>query len=83
MEFEKNLKIRDNESLTYYQVDGILVDSVNERIPNEERIIGVEAMDKVGDCSEDYLYVSNDVEDKMYEIIVEHNQSFYRDVMGL
>ena len=83
VEFEKNLKIRDNESLTYYQVDGILVDSVNEQIRNEERVIGVEAMDKVGDCSEDYLYVSNDVDDKMYEIIVEHNQSFYRDVMGL
>lgn len=82
--FQRDIDKRDNETLTYYQEDGVLVDSANEIIRNEEEVIGVEAMEKIFDCGEDmeYVYVSDDQEDKMYEVVVEHNTSYYRDVMG-
>jgi hypothetical protein len=81
-DFEDDIKTRDNETLTFYQEDGVLVDDHNDRIENELRVVGKEFMDKVKDTDEDFLYVSNDIEDKMYEIVVNHNESFYRDIMG-
>ena len=80
-DFEEDIKTRDNETLTFYQEDGVLVDDHNDRVENELRVVGKEFMDKVVDTDEDFLYVSNDIEDKMYEIIVNHNQSFYRDIL--
>ena len=80
--FQRDINTRDNETLTYYQEDGVLVDAANNVIKNEETIIGVEASEKIFDCGDEYVYVSDEVNDKMYEIVVEHNQSFYRDVMG-
>lgn len=83
--FRRDIETRDNETLTYYQEDGVLVDSANNVIRNEEQVIGVEAMEKIFDCGEDvdYVYVSDEEDDKMYEIAVEHTQSYYRDVMGV
>jgi len=81
-EFQDDLNHRDNETLTYYQSDGVLVDDHNDKVENELRVVGKEFMEKVADTDEDYLYVSNDIEDKMYEIIVNHNESFYRDILG-
>ena len=82
--FQHDIDRRDNETLTYYQGDGVLVDYSNNVIKNEEDVIGSEAMDKIFDCGEgeDYFYVVDEQEDKMYEIVVEHEQSFYRDIMG-
>ena len=82
-DFEDDIKTRDNETLTFYQEDGVLVDDHNDRVENELRVVGKEFMDKVKDTDEDFLYVSNDIEDKMYEIVVNHNESFYRDIMGV
>jgi hypothetical protein len=82
-DFEEDIKTRDNETLTFYQEDGVLVDDHNDRVENELRVVGKEFMDKVKDTDEDFLYVSNDIEDKMYEIIVNHNESFYRDILGV
>lgn len=82
-DFEDDIKTRDNETLTFYQEDGVLVDDHNDRVENELRVVGKEFMEKVKDTDEDFLYVSNDIEDKMYEIIVNHNESFYRDIMGV
>ena len=81
--FQRDISRRDNETLTYYQEDGVLADSNNKVIENEETVIGVEAMEKIFDCGDDYVYVSDENDDKMYEIVVEHNQSFYRDVLGV
>lgn len=80
-EFAEDVERRDNETLTYYQEEGVLVDSTNEVIENEERYVGPDAMEKVFDTQEDFVYVSNDIEDKMYEIVVEHDGSFYRDAV--
>lgn len=82
-DFEDDIKTRDNETLTFYQEDGVLVDDHNDRVENELRVVGKEFMEKVKDTDEDFLYVSNDIEDKMYEIVVNHNESFYRDIMGV
>ena len=82
-DFQDDLSTRDNETLTFYQEDGVLVDDHNDKVENELRVVGREFMDKVVDTDEDFLYVSNDIEDKMYEIIVNHNQSFYRDILGV
>ena len=82
-EFRKDLNYRDSETVTYYQEDHMLVDSADMPIHDEERVVGTEALDELPETEEDYLYVSNDIENKMYEIIVEHNQSFYRDVLGM
>ena len=80
--FQRDINTRDNETLTYYREDGVLVDAANNVIKNEETVIGVAASEKIFDCGDEYVYVSDDINDKMYEIVVEHNQSFYRDVMG-
>lgn len=82
-DFQEDVQYRDNETLTFYQEDGVLVDDHNDVVENELRVVGKEFMEKVKDTDEDYLYVSNDIEDKMYEIIVNHNESFYRDIMGV
>lgn len=82
-DFQEDISYRDNETLTFYQEDGVLVDDHNEKVENELRVVGKEFMDKVKDTDEDFLYVSNDIEDKMYEIVVNHNESFYRDILGV
>ena len=80
--FREDLDYRDNETIVYYQEDGVLVDSANEVIKNQEDIIGDKLMGMIDDTEEDFLYVDNEFEDKLYEIVVEHNESFYRDVMA-
>lgn len=80
--FREDLDYRDNETIVYYQEDGVLVDSANEVIKNQEDIIGDKLMGMIDDTDEDFLYVDNEFENKLYEIVVEHNESFYRDVMA-
>lgn len=82
-DFQEDVAYRDNETLTFYQEDGVLVDDHNDKVENELRVVGREFMEKVRDTDEDFLYVSNDIEDKMYEIVVNHDQSFYRDILGV
>ena len=82
-DFQEDVGVRDNETLTFYQEDGVLVDDHNDKVENELRVVGREFMEKVKDTDEDFLYVSNDIEDKMYEIVVNHNESFYRDILGV
>lgn len=82
-EFRKDLNYRDCETITYYQEDHMLVDSCDMPIHDEERTIGQEALDELPETDKDYIYVSNDYDNIMYEIVVEHNQSFYRDILGM
>ena len=79
-QYDEDLLLRDSETLTFYQKDGILADSFDEPIPNQTDIIGYEAVEKASDTDEETIYVSNDFEEKIYEIVVEHNESFYRDI---
>jgi hypothetical protein len=79
--YNEDLQYRDNETLTYYVEDGILADAFDDPIQNAAEIIGIEAIEKAETTDEDEIYVSNDIEDKIYEIIVEHNESYYKDLM--
>lgn len=81
-QFKLESTFRENETITYYQEDGVLADSQDRRIRNQEKIIGRECAEMIDDTDKDFIYVSNDVENKLYEIIVDHNQGFYRDVVG-
>lgn len=79
--YEEDLNYRDSETLTYYQQDGILADAFDDMVPNSSQIIGIEAIEKADEADDDeVLYVSNDIEDKIYEVIVNRDESFYRDL---
>ncbi len=80
--FRQELAYRDDETITYYQQDGVLINSADQLIDNQERCIGLEALNEAKTTEEDYLYVDNLVEDKIYEICIEHRYSYYRDVMA-
>lgn len=79
--YSEDLQYRDSETLTYYVEDGILADAFDDPVQNAAEIIGIEAIEKAETTEEDEIYVSNDIEDKIYEIIVEHNESYYKDLM--
>ena len=81
--YMNDLQYRDNEQLIYYQEDGTLVDSANDIIPNEVEIVGYEVMDMIDDTNDDFIYALDDLDNKMYEISVEHNLSYTRDVLGI
>lgn len=81
--FNEEINYRDHEGLTYFQVDGTLVNASNDIIIKEEEIIGSEAMDIIDDTKNDYLYVLDEDEDKLYDITIEHDASYMRDVLGI
>ena len=81
--FLRDMEMRPHEEVTYFQEDGILADESQEVIPNQLDILGEEAMEKIFDTDEDFLYVDNEDFDMLYQVNVEHNLSYYRDVLGL
>lgn len=82
-QFNEELNYRDHEELTYYQIDGTLVDSANDIISKEETVVGSEIMDIIDETKNDNLYALNDDLDKLYDITIEHNASYTRDVLGI
>lgn len=82
-EFSRSLDAREHEEITYFQEDGILADESQEVIPNQLDILGEDAMEMIFDTPEDVLYVDNDDFETMFKVNVEHNLSYYRDVLGL
>lgn len=82
-EYLHDLATRGNESLTYYQEDGVLCDSEGVPIRNQVDVIGVECMEVIEGTYEDELYVSNDIADAVYLIHVDHEKSYYSDIMGI
>ena len=81
-EFKDDIGFRDSETITYYKDDGLLIDSTGQPIHSAEKVVGFEGLKELEMSDKEFIYVSNDYEDKMYEIIVERNQSFYRDIAG-
>lgn len=79
-QFKEDLNYRDDESLIYYQEDDILVDCKNKVIHNQESVIGKECMGMICDTKEDFIYIDNEIENKLYEIVINHNESFFRDI---
>ena len=81
--YNDELNYRDHEELKYYQEDGTLCDANNDILENEEDFVGSDVMDIIDETDNDFLYVSNDELDRLFEISVEHNGSYVRDVLGL
>lgn len=81
-EFEKDMPYRDNDTIYYYKQDDVLVDSHNMIFKDQEKVIGADGMGLISSTDDEYVYVDNEIENRMYEIIVNHNESFYRDIMG-
>lgn len=82
-QFNEEINYRDHESLTYYQQDGTLVDSGREIVTKEETVVGSEIMDMIDDTTNDFLYAFDEDIDKLYEISIEHDESYMRDVLGV
>ena len=80
-EYEDDFQFRESESLTFYQSDKVLADAFDDRVGNPERIIGREALSEAEMTDDDYVYVMDEVEDKMYEIEINHEESYYRDIL--
>ena len=78
-EYEQDFEYRDAVTLTYYQEDHVLADNFDDRIRNAIDIVGEEALREAQDTNEDFIYVLDEVEDKMYEIEINHEESYYRD----
>lgn len=81
-QFKEEINYRDREDFRYYQLDGTLVDGNNEILTQEANIIGNEAMDIIDETVNDDLYVLDEDLDKVYDITIEHNGDYMRDVLG-
>ena len=81
-EFSDDLPYRENETLIYYQEDDVLTTTKNEVIKDQESKIGAECMGMICETDEEFLYIDNEVEDKLYDIVINHDDSFYRDIMS-
>lgn len=79
--YNEELNYRDSESLTYYQLNGMLVDAANDIVLDEESVIGSEAMDIIDETKNDFLHVLDEKADKVYEIEIEHNIEYVRDAV--
>lgn len=81
--FNNNSNYSDVEHLIYYQADDTLVDSNNEIIPREEEVVGAEIMDVICDTTNDWLYAMDEELNKMYDISIEHDLGYLKDVLGI
>ena len=80
-DYEQDFEYREAENLTYYQEDHVLADSFDDRVGNAVDIVGEEALKVAEETNQDFIYVLDEVEDKMYEIEINHEESYYRDAV--
>lgn len=80
--FNNELAERDAETMTFYQEDQILTDAAQEVVHDKEELLGEEGLRLCEDTRDDAIYIDNEVDDILYEVIVEHNASYYRDILG-
>ena len=80
--FNNELAERDAETMTFYQEDQILTDAAQEVVHDKEELLGEEGLRLCEDTRDDTIYIDNEVDDILYEVIVEHNASYYRDILG-
>jgi hypothetical protein len=74
----------DEITLTYYQGDDVLCDAEDKVIDDQERVVGVENLDKFGHGSNDVnvVYVRNDAMQLDIEI-VKSDKTYAEEVHGL
>lgn len=82
-QFDEDSRVKDVGHYTYYQEEGVLVDNLTQEIERDQvGTIGVEGMEIIEDTEQDFLYIDNEIDDMLYEVAVDHNMSYYRDVLG-
>nr|DAE20951.1 MAG TPA: Protein of unknown function (DUF1043) [Siphoviridae sp. ctgBD49] len=88
-EFEKDFNSDDcdSTSINYYVEDMIFTDEKDERITEPEEFLGDENVDMFHQMSIDdfrqVVYIRNASNNTVYEVIVENEVSYYRDVLGI
>lgn len=88
-EFEKDFNSDDcdSTSINYYVEDMVFTDEKDEKITEPEEFLGDENVDKFHQMSIDgfrqVVYIRNPSHNTVYEIIVENEISYYRDVLGI
>lgn len=80
-EYGDDSKYLESESLMYYQEDNVLADAFDEKINNPTNVVGASALKVAESTQEKFIYVSDDDEEKLYEIEIIRNESFYRDAV--
>ena len=81
--FKRDIEVKDSDTYTYYQEDGVLVNDITQEIePDQVGVLGKECMELIDDTREDEFYIDNEPDDMLYDIIVDHKFSYYRDVLG-
>lgn len=80
--WQEELNSRDNTRFTYMQEDGTLVNDDQEIVHFPSQVVGAEIMDIIDDTENDYLYALDEDKDMLYEILVEHDGSYMRDILG-
>ena len=82
--FKRDIEVRDSDTYTYYQEDGVLVNDITQEVePDQEGVLGKEVMEIIEDTEKDELYIDNEPDDMLYDIVVDHSMSYYRDVLGM
>lgn len=86
-EFERDFQICDSTSINYYVEDEVFTDEKENRISDPEEILGQKAVRMFNEMTIDdfrqVVYIRSPVSDMVYEIIVENEISYYRDVLGI
>ena len=81
--FKRDIEVKDSDTYTYYQEDGVLVNDITQEIePDQVGVLGKECMELIDDTREDEFYIDNEPDDMLYDIIVDHKFGYYRDVLG-
>lgn len=82
--FKRDLEIKDSDTYTYYQEDGVLVNDITREVePDQVGVLGKDVMEIIEDTEKDELYIDNEPDDMLYDIVVDHTMSYYRDVLGM
>lgn len=81
--FMNELNERDKETITFYQEDQVLTDAAQEVVHDKAELLGEEGLKLVEDTNEDVIYLDNEFDDILYEVIIEHDAGYYRDVLGV
>lgn len=88
-EFEKDFNSDDcdSTSINYYVKDVVFTDEKDEKITEPEEFLGDENIEMFHQMSIDdfrqVVYIRNPSHNTVYEIIVENEISYYRDVLGI
>lgn len=76
------LNTKENIRLTYCQEDGTMMDDEHEIIHHPVQMVGAEIMDVIDETKNDFLYAIDEKLEKIYEIEIDHDLSYTRDILG-